>query len=89
VSFSSCLGWWGIHDGADADEDAVEHDSTSGDHLKCLATPGYEARTAPGPLLEEWRSLLFPAQDEDALWDNMVVAVERRLAALKKQVSVE
>jgi hypothetical protein len=67
VSFSSCVGWWEIHDGTDADEDedededAVEHDSTSGDHLKCLARPGYEVRTAPGPLLEDWRSLLFPA----------------------------
>jgi serine/threonine protein kinase len=51
----------------------------------CLAKMEDEVRAALGPLLEEWRSLLFPAQDEDALWDNMVVAVEHRLAALEKQ----
>jgi hypothetical protein len=56
---------------------------------ECLAKMEDEVRAALGPLLEEWRSLLFPAQDEDALWDNMVVAVERRLAALEKQVSIE
>jgi hypothetical protein len=55
----------------------------------CLAPMEDEVRTALGPLLEEWRSLLFPAQDEDALWDNMVVAVKRRLAALEKQTNVE
>jgi hypothetical protein len=55
----------------------------------CLAKMEDEVRAALGPLLEEWRSLLFPAQDEDALWDNMVVAVERRLEALEETLSVE
>jgi hypothetical protein len=56
---------------------------------RCLAKMEDEVRAALGPLLEEWRSLLFPAQNEDALWDNMVSAVDRRLAALEKQMSVE
>ncbi|KAA8910298.1 hypothetical protein FN846DRAFT_775348 [Sphaerosporella brunnea] len=52
---------------------------------KCLARLADDARDALGPLLADWRDLLFPVCDEMRLSDDMHAAVVRRLQALKEE----
>ncbi|KAA8910155.1 hypothetical protein FN846DRAFT_1006457 [Sphaerosporella brunnea] len=49
---------------------------------KCLARLDDDARAALGPLLSDWRDLLFDTPNEPRLWDDMHAAVVRRLEAL-------
>ncbi|KAA8894639.1 hypothetical protein FN846DRAFT_819189 [Sphaerosporella brunnea] len=52
---------------------------------KTLARLEDDARTALGPLLSDWRDLLFTAPDEPRLWDDMHAAIVRRLAELNAE----
>ncbi|KAA8912230.1 hypothetical protein FN846DRAFT_773489 [Sphaerosporella brunnea] len=52
---------------------------------KCLARLDDDASAALGPLLSDWRGLLFDARNEPRLWDDMHAAVVRRLEVLHSE----
>ncbi|KAA8912538.1 hypothetical protein FN846DRAFT_773185 [Sphaerosporella brunnea] len=51
--------------------------------IMCLSFLDDQAREQLGPLLAEWRDLLYPATDEDGLWEAMIDACDRRIVALQ------
>ncbi|KAA8906865.1 hypothetical protein FN846DRAFT_778048 [Sphaerosporella brunnea] len=51
----------------------------------CLSFLDEQAREQLGPLLAEWRDLLFPAADEEGLWEAMIEACDRRIVGLQSE----